>query len=171
MNAEPLDPNTPMHSLIRAELEHVREQSSDGLLRASEVVSYAAAHPGSALYSRFEWDDTKAAHEYRLEQARGVIQAIVTHIPNANAPMRAYVSLEEDRRPPGGGYRTMTDVLGNRELRAILLRQAFAEFDRWRARYHTLTELAPVDDAVALVRTQAQIKEGVAAIQSTMTKG
>lgn len=35
----------------------------------------AASHPGSPLNPFFQWDDTKAAAEYRLSQARNLIQA------------------------------------------------------------------------------------------------
>ena len=49
-------------------------QQNDGL-RPSEVV--AAAKPKtSPLHCEFTWDDTKAAHEYRLNEARHLIRVV-----------------------------------------------------------------------------------------------
>ena len=46
-----------------------------GYLRASELLD-VAADPSSPLHSLFEWDDSKAAHEFRLIQARTLIKRV-----------------------------------------------------------------------------------------------
>lgn len=48
---------------------------TDGKLTADSVVS-KATDPSTALHEHFEWDDTAAAHEYRLEQARHLIRTV-----------------------------------------------------------------------------------------------
>jgi hypothetical protein len=42
----------------------------DGLLNPAGVVEWAAANPESALHRQFEWNDTAAAAQWRLDQAR-----------------------------------------------------------------------------------------------------
>lgn len=127
---------------IQHELELIR-QNAGGILLPEHVVDFAKS-PNTALHGKFTWDDSKAAHEYRLWQARQVIRVNVTVIGNQQPEVRAYVSLNSDRRQQGGGYRAITDVMSDAERRRELINQAFAEFDRWRKRYQELTELAPL---------------------------
>jgi hypothetical protein len=64
---------------IVAELETIR-RNAGGVLRPEDVVSFAA-DPDTELHSRFEWDDTEAAQQYRLWQARQLIRVTVTVLP------------------------------------------------------------------------------------------
>lgn len=142
---------------IRAELELVRNNNA-GLLRAEDVVEFAK-NENTALHSQFEWADTKAAHQYRLAQARRVIRLAITIVrtPDANRVVSLYVSLTPDRVVAGGGYRPLIDVLTQREKREQLLRQALGEFERVRKKYDTLLELAPIFSAIDVV--SQEIKE------------
>ena len=88
---------------------------TDNLLKAEKVVAWAAKHRKSALYAQFEWDDTKAANDHRVHQARQIIARFkVTVLPNDDTPFRMFVSLTSDRKN-GGGYR-LTDVVLNDEV-------------------------------------------------------
>ncbi len=138
---------------VEKELQGIRKRCR-GALRPADVVAWAAKHPKSALHERFDWDDTEAAHKYRLWQARKVITR-VTIVPRNNTKIRAFVSLTEDRGD-GVGYRSVVEVLSDDERRERLLAQALAEFRRVRAKYHTLKELAEVDKAIAKVEKAAK---------------
>lgn len=48
-------------------------QANGGLLMPGKVVQ-AAQHEDSPLHEHFEWDDAKAAHEYRVSQAVRLIE-------------------------------------------------------------------------------------------------
>lgn len=94
------------------------------------------------------WNDTKAAEEYRTWQARELIRSVyVTVIPGDSRIYNAYVSMEDDRLKPGGGYRSMAQVLSSKELRQKLLAQALAEFDLWKQRYQEIKELCSIFEA------------------------
>lgn len=147
-----------MTEAIRAELERVRRANS-GVLRPVDVVEFAR-DPQTALHARFEWDDSRAAHEYRLWQAREVIRVTVTMIPQSAAPFRAYVSLQHDREQPGGGYRHVADVLTDRQLRTRMLLEANEEMERFVAKYDALDELAGVIKQMRAAR--AALRELVA---------
>lgn len=125
---------------IRAEIEALQK---DGIVDAKDVVEWARANPESALYSQFEWDDSKAAEEYRLFQARRVIALYVV----SEAGERTLVSLSVDRSK-GGGYRDIERVLNNDEMRKVMLRDALQEFKRVKAKYQHLKELASVYEAI-----------------------
>lgn len=131
---------------IQEELEAIREEH-DGLLRAEDVLEFAK-NPETSLHKKFQWDDTIAAQQFRLMQARAVIRVNVITPEATGLTIRAYVSMLEDRRVPGGGYRSLQDVMGNTELRRRLLGQAMKEARAWRDKYQNLTELAGVFGAI-----------------------
>lgn len=136
---------------VREELEAIRSHHG-GILRAEDVVEFARDET-TALHRQFEWDDTEAAHQYRLEQARRVIRLRVTVTENlgSDRPVPMYVSLSSDRVIPGGGYRPFVDVMSDEQMRAELLRQAMEEFNRVARKYHALEELSPVFAAIERV--------------------
>lgn len=134
-----------MKDRIHRELERIRIKSG-GLLRPEAVVE-AARNPKSPLHSRFCWNDRKAAHEYRLWQARELIRVHVCVLRSDVKPVRTYVSLIPDRHV-GNGYRAVVDVLADADLREQLLAQARDEMRRFRAKYAALRELADVFEAM-----------------------
>lgn len=92
----------------------------------------------TALHRYFEWDDTAAAREYRIEQARRVLRMAVTVVSAGNKPVRALVSLSSD----GGGYRPLHLVLADPHQRGVLLEDALQSLNRFREKYERLRELA-----------------------------
>lgn len=133
-------------AIIEAELEHIRTQGG-GILRPEDVVSFAS-DPETALHSEFEWDDTEAAHQFRLEQARRIIRVRVQVIGRARFAFRVYVSLHQDRKAPGGGYRTLVDVLADPDMLSALLSEAKRDADAFRQKYQRLRKLGPIFDAM-----------------------
>jgi hypothetical protein len=138
---------------IQAELAQIQEQH--GTLRAEDVVEFAR-NTRTALHAEFQWDDTEAAKQYRLSQARKIIRINVQVLPTArgNVTVPVYVSLSSDRIQPGGGYRRLEDVMNDADLRQQFLDQALAEFERVRRKYQNLQELAPIFAAIERVAQQ-----------------
>jgi hypothetical protein len=141
---------------IIGELEKIRRED-DGILRPERVVE-VATDPGHPLHQQFEWDDTIAGQQWRLQQARHMINVCVTIIPKTETANDVYVSLVSDRTKAGGGYRTMVDVLSKKELREQLLGQALTELDEMERKYHELKELAGVFAAARKVRHDREAK-------------
>lgn len=56
---------------IRDELLNLK--NTEGFIVCEEAISWAKANPSSELHSAIEWNDHKAAHEYRLHQIRKLI--------------------------------------------------------------------------------------------------
>lgn len=69
---------------VEAELSKLCAQ---GPLRPSEVVA-AAADATSPLHGCFEWDDSKAGHQYRLWQARHLLREVTVTVVAGDAPTR-----------------------------------------------------------------------------------
>jgi len=77
----------------KAELERLT-QAHGGMLTPEDVVN-AAKPKSSLLHNWFQWDDTVAAHLYRLDQARQLIKVVhisITYAPSATVVVPAYVS-------------------------------------------------------------------------------
>lgn len=122
-----------------------------GVLQPVAVVE--SARPStSPLHSRFEWDNTKAAHEYRLAQARMLIRVSVHVIADDGQEDRIFVSLKLDREQDGGGYRTLVDVLSDKDMRKALLAEAIEECQYFERKYKRLTQLAGVIAAMRRIR-------------------
>ncbi len=145
---------------IAAELERIR-LGNGGLLRPEDVV--AAARPKtSLLHDQFEWDDTSAAVQHRLWQARQLIRVTVMVLPRQEQPIRTYVSLRTDRALAGGGYRTLCDVLDDEQLREQLLAEALDDLATFRTKYGRLKELAQVFAEAGKVASRHRLKSRAA---------
>lgn len=140
-----------------SELQSIWE-ANNGILRAEDVVEHAR-NPESSLHTRFTWDDSSAAHKYRLWQARSIISIAVMPVEYKNevVNVRIFGNLPSDRVLPGGGYRSMQDILSVAERRKEHLHTLRKEVVRLQAQYNTLQELQPafmsfvqaIDDEIA----------------------
>lgn len=142
---------------IEEELEEIAKKA-DGILYPAAVVEYAR-NPETALHGEFTWNDTIAAEQWRIQQARQIIRVRIVSQANNPVTIRAYVSLSEDRQNPGGGYRRFQDVMADPELRRQYLRQALKEVEHWRQKFKSLEELDPVFSAIAEVEEQVEYAE------------
>ncbi len=131
---------------IITELLEIYESNGD-VLRTEDVVEYAR-NPETELHRHFTWDDTEAARNWRLQEARTVIQVNVLMSESTQKTVRAFVSLVPDRTIPGGGYRRIEHVMADPVRRQQLLKQALREAQAWRERYTALQELAPIFEAM-----------------------
>lgn len=138
---------------VAKELELIRRKHR-GILRPADVIAFAADEE-TALHRKFEWNDTEAAHQYRLEQARLIIRTTVRVMREDLPPIHAYVSLQDDRKH-GDSYRAIEDVMANAGLRNKLLAQAMAEAESWKQRYGHLKKLMPITDAIGAVKKKLE---------------
>lgn len=99
-----------------AELARIREEQ--GRLTAESVID--AARPKEApLHPAFEWDNKQAADNYRKEQARRLIRAVVRVETPITPEHREYVLVRSDDAESAETpteYRPMTLVVQNADL-------------------------------------------------------
>ena len=151
----------PETDMIQKELEAIRD-ANNGMISPEKVVEFAR-DPNTAMHAKFTWDNGRAAHEYRLWQARAMIRVQVAYLPQSpGTPVRAYVSLSTERNSETGGYRPIQFVLKTKPLRDQLLADALSELEAFRRKYSTLKALAPVfaamDNVIALSSPKAKAK-------------
>lgn len=139
--AKMADPN-----MVGQHLELLREKCK-GELTPGDVVN-DARNPNSPLHPFFEWDDCVAAEQYRLQQARGLIRAVVAiYVSDDNPAVRqkAYVHIRE---PGANHYRETQHALSQQKTREAVLRRAWEELVQWRKRYADLKEFADLVDTI-----------------------
>lgn len=137
---------------IIAELHRIAEDHG-GELKPADIVAEARPE-ASPLHSQFQWDDTVAARQYRLWQARQLIRVTVEYVGSQDrgATTRVFVSLTPDRENEGGGYRSVSAVMANPKYRAQLLADALKDMERFQKKYEELQELAEIFAAIRKVR-------------------
>ncbi len=151
---------------IRSELLSIQHADTQNVLHAADALRWAAENPDSSLYRVIEWDDTKAAYEYRLNQVRHLIQL---HVVNEDqSPLLVSLSID---RPYGGGYRSIDDVGNIPDLREVMLSDALAELERVQSKYARVQELNRVwlEVEVARQRLPARRRGCPRRVEETVT--
>jgi hypothetical protein len=128
-------------------------QRNNNTLNPEDVVE-EASDDESPLHQYFEWDDTEAAHAYRLQQARGLIRRMTVRLilPDKREVVdHLFVSLTTNRRNEEGSYRLLVDVMKNEVEKETLLQQALRDLEAFQSKYQQLVELADVFAAIEVV--------------------
>ena len=125
---------------VYSELEQIAERTPQN------VVDYAAEHPESELYKCFTWDDTKAANEWRKQEARQVMRLLVFEDENEEESIKVRVLQKTAEE-----YKPVTQIVRNKDEYKELLKRAKAELSAFKERYKTLTELETVLEAIEAI--------------------
>lgn len=142
------------------ELEKIKK-SNGGVLTAG-IVLLKATKKTSKLHKAFEWDNSKAAAEYRLTQARSMLRSIEVIYPESpkQQPHRHYITTKEpakDNQPTRNIYLTTKEILQDPIARDELLGGAIREALSFRRKYAELSELAGVFTALDNFVTDAKM--------------
>lgn len=109
----------------------------------AETLLEANSSENAPLHNEFEWDDSKAAHSYRLQQARHIINCLVI-VPEGQTTnttsVRAFFNIEENSPK----YESVNAILQNEDKHQKLLNRAFSELRAFQKKYSTLEELTPL---------------------------
>lgn len=124
--------------VVANELQAIEREN--GILEPEAVVKSAKAK-NSPLHKFFTWDDTVAAQEYRLEQARGLIRAVIVEVKveNKSYNVRAYYNITDETEPRS--YRAVSEITANQAHLDRVVERAWAELEAWQARYDNLVGL------------------------------
>jgi len=154
--------------VAREALAEILASSGGKLLKPEDVVD-AAADPDHPLHSEFEWNDSAAAAQHRLTQARTLIRSIPViyvreersknpHEQNPVIRLRKYQSLPSDRKD-GGGYRDVEEVIGDGNMLEEMLATAKSEVDSVLRRYGIFEELV-TEVRAAMDKVKPRKKKG-----------
>lgn len=76
----------------------------------------------SPLHGVFEWDDSKAAHQYRLEQARELIRSVKVEIVTSERIISTVRYIRDPSAAGEQGYVEVSKIRGEREIALTALR-------------------------------------------------
>ena len=132
--------------LYKADAQKVADEIGSGQITPQEVLE-KARDVNSELHKCFEWDDSIAAEKYRLQQARSIIINLV-YVPKKEEEqtVRCF-SLTSTART----YQPTQQFLVQEDEYQTLLKRALAELEAFKRKYHTLTELESVFEAIETV--------------------
>jgi len=123
-------------------------ERTNGTLTPDAVVE-AARKNTSPLHAHFTWDNSEAAHKYRLVQAAWLIRTVKVKVVvgKTTENTRAFVRVSTEEQPTGH-YVNLSAALNNPSWREQMLTQALAELECLRRKYSVLHELRKVFHAI-----------------------
>jgi hypothetical protein len=145
---------TSKREAIGAELKKIIAKHG-GIITPDQLVEAATpiSHP---LHEYFTWDDTEAAHRFRIMEARTILRVAVEYTDHDHEPIRVTAHLSSDDT----GYRLLSTILSDTEMRAQLIADAGRDVDAFKRRYRTLAELQPtvekLERAVSVLKAKRQ---------------
>lgn len=111
-----------------------------------EAIVEAAKDEDSELHKCFEWDDTKAAQEYRKHQARVIVASLVIRTETTdNEPVAVRVISSTGVR---NEYKPTVKLIEVEQDYADLLARAKRELQAIRIKYKVVEELREIFEAI-----------------------
>ena len=122
-----------------ADAQKVYEEIGEQNITPEEILE-KAKNKKSELHKCFEWDDTKAAYQYRLQQARTIMcNLVIVHEEIQERP-RAFYNLTFEKAE----YHPTTLILKKPDEYEALLQKAHGELKSFQQKYKMLKELEPI---------------------------
>ena len=115
-----------------------------------EILLQEATKKRSVLHSCFEWDDTVAAQNYRLDQARYILRQIEVVIEREDKEplrIRAFHCVEDEEQCRR--YITITQARSESEMWDQVVSRAMKEIKQWQDTYRGIKEFEVVFAAIA----------------------
>ena len=127
-----------------ADAQKVYEELGEDNLTPEEILE-KAKDPDSELHKCFEWDDSKAAHLYRLQQARTIVQNLVFVPEKKNEPpVRVFYNLTFEKAE----YHPTKLILKKPDEYEALLQKALGELRAFQAKYQMISELQSIFEMI-----------------------
>jgi hypothetical protein len=148
-------------------------ERNGGKFKPIDVVE-EARNPRNPLHSIFEWDNTKAAEKYRVEQARHLINHITVEIKYDNTVrnIKGWFSINEtpNEKRMNKIYVNVERVMGEPELRHQVLLSAIEEAEFWKEKYYQYKELSNIFVSIDKTKKKLLIAEKKISARSKKTK-
>jgi hypothetical protein len=143
-----------INEILRVEKEN--KLTAENLLAEASKVD-------NPLHELFEWDDTEAANQYRLFQARVLINEVKVIIDSKEYYAFENVQVSVDNL---GGSETTTErvckpiveILSNEDLREQIIFSALRQHEYWEKQNEKYSELSPIVKSAKKIRHLLQEK-------------
>lgn len=133
--------------------EILRVEQENGL--TAENLLAEASKENNPLHELFEWDDTEAANQYRLFQARVLINEVKVIVDSKEYFAFENVQVSVDNL--GGEttervYKPIVEILNNDDLREQIIYSALRQHEYWEKQNEKYSELSPIVKSAKKVR-------------------
>jgi hypothetical protein len=144
--------------MVGAEIEALLEEAG-GELTPGQIIK-AAREPESAMHPLFEWNDTAAAQQYRLEQARLLLRSVTVSVETNDGArtVRAFVTYTPADAPEGSRevYTGVEMARADSKIADQIIERAWDELLAWKARYDKYKDVfGPVFEGIEVAREAA----------------
>ena len=143
--------------------EHIATTFGNGHVEvtAEDIIEDARSQL-SPTHEFFEWDDTEAAAQYRLQQAKYMLRSIhiVVETHEQEIETRAFVNVRVTEPEPERKrvYMNVQHALSEEQIKEQVIDEALRQLDAWRARWSGYTELAGLFAAIEQAREQLALE-------------
>ena len=131
-------------------IEKIRKEKG-GELSVNDVIEQAKSKK-HILHTVFEWDDTKAAAEHRMTQARSLLRSIeIVYEDQPELPIRSHQITVQKKRGDKEGktlYTSTERALKDPAARDALIANAIRDAMTFRRKFQTLREFQLIFDAI-----------------------
>lgn len=135
---------------VKARLEAI-EAEKDGRLTPNAVLEDAAERD-SPLHDFFEWDDSKAGHAYRLDQARTLIKSVMVVVVTETKRVTSVAYVRDPTAPSDvQGYVSVAKLRSDPELARAAIIAEFARVTAMLERARALAIVLGAEDKVQAI--------------------
>jgi hypothetical protein len=122
--------------------------TAENLLRKAQDSS-------SELHKHFEWDNSTAAHRFRLIQAAYIINSVSVKVEGKDTPAFEYVTINRARE-----FKDNVEIMSNETLRKQILDRAITYANSWKETYerYNYGELKPIISSINRVKKEVDEK-------------
>ena len=130
---------------VSGELFEQLSQTKEGL--TAETLLNANKLKNAPLHNDYEWNNQKAANEWRLHQSRHFLNSLIVVMVNDETSEElhtraVHITTEAHK------YEPITTIIKEENKYAVLLENALAELNSFKRKYEVLKELKPVFEAI-----------------------
>lgn len=129
-------------------------QKTRGL--TTEAVLEEARNRKSPLHHLFEWDDSKAAEQWRLQQARMIINQVKVIIGEKEysqyESVVVHVIDDVGQIQRQRVYKPIEEIMGSKELREQMIANSLRQLRYWEEENQKYQELRPIMNTAQIVR-------------------
>lgn len=110
---------------------------------APDIIVEEASDPAHPLHQRFDWDDSVAAHRWRLEQASHLIRVVKLPGTEDKTDLRAFVAVKREDSHKAV-YVPTQEAMADEFTRRLVLRDMERDVIVLKRRYEHMREFAEV---------------------------
>lgn len=150
-----------MASMKQVADELLALEKESGRLEPTDVVE-AARDPASALHPYFEWDDTEAARQHRLGQARQLIRRVKIETIVRDVPVQVVRYVRDPEDGPDG-YRNIMRVRGEEDIaREVIIDEMQRVAKAARRAKAVAAVLGVIDDVEKIIAVAESVSDQAA---------